>query len=171
MRDQRGFSLIELLIVVAIVSLLVSIAVPNYMESLVRAKVARTNADLAHVSRLLIAYETDSGSYLEDSADEPLTVLNVLTTPMSYASDLPIDICRPVEDPDYGRTFFYATHDGHFKDSVAAAAACHGIRDYMFALASWGPDGQFSHGAEIDAEPYDCTNGTISSGNIWRFGP
>jgi prepilin-type N-terminal cleavage/methylation domain-containing protein len=171
MRGDRGFSLIELLIVVAIISLLVSIALPNYMESLVRAKVARTQADMAHVSRLVIAYETDSGEYLEDSVDDPMAVLNVLTTPLSYAQDLPIDICRAEGDPDYGKSYFYATRDGSFTDTVKTAGWMHGQRDFKFALASYGPDGVFAHGAVADVAPYDCTNGTISAGNIWRFGP
>jgi prepilin-type N-terminal cleavage/methylation domain-containing protein len=171
MRGNKGFSLIELLIVVAIISLLASIAIPNYMESLVRAKVARTQADLAHVSRLLIAYETDSGKYLEDSADDPLGALNVLTTPLSYAQDLPVDICRTEGDPDYGKSYFYATHDGHFEDAVTIASWTHGRRDFRFALASYGPDGVFSHGAFVDVMPYDATNGTVSTGNLWRFGP
>jgi len=171
MRGSKGFSLIELLIVVAIISLLVSIALPNYMESLVRAKVARTQADLAHVSRLLIAYETDSGEFLKDNADDPLAVLNVLTTPLSYAQDLPIDICRAEGDPDFGKSYFYGTPDGNFADTVTTAGWMHGHRDFKFALASYGPDGVFSHGAAVDVEPYDGTNGTISAGNIWRFGP
>jgi prepilin-type N-terminal cleavage/methylation domain-containing protein len=171
MCGSNGFSLIELLIVVAVISLLVSIALPNYMESLVRAKVARTQADLAHVNRLVIAYETDSGEYLEDSVQDPLAVLNVLTTPFPYTHNLPIDICRSEGDPDYGKSYFYATRSGHFEDLVTTAGWMHGRRDFEFALASYGPDGVFAHGAAVDVEPYDGTNGTISAGNLWRFGP
>ena len=59
----RGFTLIELLIVVAIIAILAAIAVPNFLEAQVRAKIARTLADCRTVGLAVQAYRIDHNKY------------------------------------------------------------------------------------------------------------
>lgn len=67
---RRGVTLIEILIVVAIVSILAAIAVPNYLEAQVRSKVARAKADMRTIATALEAFRVDKNGYPEGT-DNP----------------------------------------------------------------------------------------------------
>jgi type II secretion system protein G len=64
---QKAFTLIELLIVVAIIAILAAIAVPNFLEAQTRSKVSRTKADMRSVATALEAYEIDYNKYPMDT--------------------------------------------------------------------------------------------------------
>jgi prepilin-type N-terminal cleavage/methylation domain-containing protein len=63
MKKVRGFTLIELLIVVAIIAILAAIAVPNFLEAQVRAKVSRVRTDQRSLSIAIEAYYVDNNIY------------------------------------------------------------------------------------------------------------
>ena len=60
---KRGFSLIELLVAVAVLGLLAALAAPPLLASIERGRVARVVLDLQTVEVALEAYRTDHGSY------------------------------------------------------------------------------------------------------------
>jgi len=60
---QRGFTLVELLIVVAIVGLLASIAVVNLLNAVDKAKQKRTMMDMHTIGAAVEAYGTDNARY------------------------------------------------------------------------------------------------------------
>ncbi len=89
---SRAFSMIEILIIVAILGTIVAIALPQYMESLDNARVARAIGDIVAMSSEVGLFWFDNGRY-------PTTLAEIGRGAM--------------EDP-YGQAYFY-------KDLVAAA--------------------------------------------------
>ncbi len=93
---RRAFTLIELLIVVAIIAILAAIAVPNFLEAQTRAKVSRTRADMRSLATGLETYHIDTNTYpfqnpqfraVKHAPGQPL-VLENLTTPISYLNSM-----------------------------------------------------------------------------------
>jgi prepilin-type N-terminal cleavage/methylation domain-containing protein len=67
---RPGFTLVELLIVVAIIAILSAIALPNFLEAQTRAKVSRVRADLRTLALGLEVYRVDTNEYPEGT-DNP----------------------------------------------------------------------------------------------------
>ena len=62
-RNRKGFTLIELMIVIAIIIILAAIAIPNYLKMTQRAKKARVASDFETLATALESYKTDWGVY------------------------------------------------------------------------------------------------------------
>ncbi|MCA9444785.1 MAG: prepilin-type N-terminal cleavage/methylation domain-containing protein, partial [Candidatus Omnitrophica bacterium] len=62
-RMKRAFTLIELLIVIAIILILVAIALPNFADALLRSKVTKVMADHRALKTALESYQTDYRDY------------------------------------------------------------------------------------------------------------
>ena len=62
-QEKKAFTLIELLIVVAIIAILAAIAVPNFLEAQVRAKVSRVKADERSLTNAIEMYRVDWNIY------------------------------------------------------------------------------------------------------------
>ncbi|HUT22814.1 MAG TPA: prepilin-type N-terminal cleavage/methylation domain-containing protein [Sumerlaeia bacterium] len=105
-KNTLAFTLIELLIVVAIIAILAAIAVPNFLEAQTRAKISRVKSDLRAVATAIESYAVD---YNNLPANEQCTYLVkhmfMITTPVAYITSVELDdpFTPPVEGgPVYG---------------------------------------------------------------------
>jgi type IV pilus assembly protein PilA len=62
-KDERGFTLIELMIVIAIIGILAAIAIPQFSAYRVRSYNSAANADLRNTATAQEAYFVDAQSY------------------------------------------------------------------------------------------------------------
>jgi general secretion pathway protein G len=87
-RFQRGFTLVELMVVMAIISVLIAVAVPIYQKSIIRAKESVLRSNLFTVRNMIDEYTVDkqkapeslqalvSEGYLRQIPQDPITGSN-----------------------------------------------------------------------------------------------
>jgi prepilin-type N-terminal cleavage/methylation domain-containing protein len=184
----RAFTLIELLIVVAIIAILAAIAVPNFMEAQTRAKVSRAKTDMRTIAVALESYCVDNNEYPYPISPykESLSIVHELTTPVSYLSSVALldafppkfEDLDPPPPPGYLPTYFYDNYSGAFSTGNPVFER---HKFTGFCLASVGPNRKWDAvvllplfiGTEDERKYlrllYDPTNGTGSSGDIGRW--
>jgi general secretion pathway protein G len=179
-KSRKGFTLIELLIVVAIIGILAAIAVPNFLNAQMRAKIARLQADFRAISTSLQMYRMDNNDYPPDLSgpNDEARSFKFLTTPVAYLSS--VEVCRD---------FFTAKSGRSDEGSGIRNYYDYGKQEYItktglgYVLISFGPDTDLDMPWNTDSmdrlsgrsdQPafflYHTTNGLISSGDYIATG-
>jgi type II secretion system protein G len=184
---RKGFTLIELLIVVAIIGILAAIAVPNFMNAQIRAKIARCVSDMNTISKALEMYKMDENVYpvwrwarapgRGDYFHPNEIRFYRMTTPVAYLSAIPDDPfanwANPSDFDQWGGSYDYVNA---WNDNGTWSVNGWG---HLWRINSWGPDkingwGGGRTGRCVNGVPdfiYQASNGLMSIGDIIWVGP
>ncbi len=177
-----SFTLIELLIVVAIIGILAAIAVPNFLNAQVRAKIAKAESEMQALGTAIEMYHMDHSRYPLFVGPDGVNINPVnrrlipLTTPISYISAVPQD---PFLEKKYGQRIVASQHPAYVTyDYVDAWSIVHhahrevvgrSLRCCEWQISGAGPDNDAdTYGT---APLYDASNGLRSWGDMYRLGP
>jgi type IV pilus assembly protein PilA len=92
-RKQEGFTLIELMIVVAIIGILAAIAIPNFLQYQLKSRQSEAKVNLNAIKTSMIAFQAEKSCYIGIASMGVLgavPAVNQKTLPVGWPSTAPL---------------------------------------------------------------------------------
>jgi len=100
--EERGFTLIEILIVFTLIGILVGLGIPQYTTSVKRAREVILKEDLFQMRKLINQYYTDKGKYpvsLQTLVDEQY-LRSIPIDPITKSSQTWVEVQQTLTDDE-----------------------------------------------------------------------
>jgi prepilin-type N-terminal cleavage/methylation domain-containing protein len=134
--NSRGFTILELMIVIAIIGILAAFAIPNFISYRKKARITEIVCELKYFEKGFIAYAIDQGDFPNDSH----IVLPDLPTMARY-----IDPNKWGEPRPFGGTYNWEGPDGYPYAGVSIFGAT-APQEELIMLDRLLDDGDLSQG-------------------------
>ncbi|MCG3195877.1 MAG: hypothetical protein GHCLOJNM_00346 [bacterium] len=177
-RGRKGFTLIELLIVIAIILILIAIALPNFLEAQIRARVTKAKGELRSMGTAMEAYFLDwkvyPAEHERDSFIRNQRGLFWLTSPIKYMTSMPTDPFASFGADEQIARGYVTYESGGIEVGPGIGTKCPACM-LTYMIFSNGPDhiqdisGANPHFAQV-YNNYSPTNGTNSVGSVIYWG-
>ena len=100
--EERGFTLIEIIIVFTLIGILVGLGIPQYTTSVKRAREVILKEDLFQMRKLINQYYTDKGKYpvsLQTLVDEQY-LRSIAIDPITKSSQTWVEVQQTLTDDE-----------------------------------------------------------------------
>ena len=119
-RKSRGFTLLELMVVIVIIGVLAALIAPNIISRVVQAKITAAQSDISTLMNALKIYKLDNGRY--PSSDQGLQALVTRPTTGSVPGNWKSYLDKLPEDP-WHHPYQYANPGAHGEIDVFSFGA------------------------------------------------
>ena len=119
-RASRGFTLLELMVVVVIIGVLAALIAPNVIHHAEEAKVTAAKSDIANIMSALKLYKLDNGRFPTGDQGLDALVNKPTTGPVSSSWKPELDSLK--KDP-WGNPYLYANPGAHGEIDVFSNGA------------------------------------------------
>lgn len=119
-RASRGFTLLEIMVVIVIIGILAAAIAPTVLHRVVQAKITAAKADIQTISNALKIYKLDNGRY--PSTDQGLQALVAKPTTGTMPGNWKPYLEKLPNDP-WGKEYQYANPGAHGEIDVFSFGA------------------------------------------------
>jgi len=125
-RNRKGFTLVELMIVVAIIGILAAIAIPNFLQFRLKAKTSEAKSNLGAIRSTEVAYFAEWDFYVGNQPATPIANRAGITDKRSWVPSTRFSLLGFAPE---GSVFYSYALNGVNFPAIAAGVSMYAVGD------------------------------------------